>query len=530
MIHPRAARAVCLAGAFGIAYIVLDMLSGPEARYQSIAPVWHPAAGLALYSVLRSGVLALPVLAATMLLAAAITPALPAHPALSLFIGVLPVPMYLAVGTLMRRYLAGSAYFASHRGLLLWAGFVTLGSLFSAALYALMLLGPGATGSAAWFDLLTRFTIAETAGMLVIVPALHCLFDGALRADCLERLASWETAACTALIALVLAIGLQRPAAESLVFYLLILPLAWAAARHGMAGAVTAAIVLEAGVTIAALRPIAYPAQVPNVQMLVLTLTLSGFLIGIAVDVARQASEELRHSLRLAAAGEMAGALAHELNQPLTALSAYGSACERLMARGGSEALLQKTIRSMVAESQRASDVLRRLRDFFRTGSTALEPLALADVVAGAAASFAGQAGEQGIAIDVGAMPDATLLADRVQLEVVLRNLLSNAIQALAQMPEGAARRIAIDAGLDGAAVWITIADNGPGIADKIRSRLFEPFISLKSSGLGLGLAISRSIVETHGGTLTAEPGRHAVFRITLPAQGAAGKGSSHEE
>jgi hypothetical protein len=109
MIHPRAARAVCLAGAFGIAYIVLDMLSGPEARYQSIAPVWHPAAGLALYSVLRSGVLALPVLAATMLLAAAITPALPAHPALSLFIGVLPVPMYLAVGTLMRRYLAGSA-------------------------------------------------------------------------------------------------------------------------------------------------------------------------------------------------------------------------------------------------------------------------------------------------------------------------------------------------------------------------------------------------------------------------------------
>src|SRR5690606_32784982 len=108
-------------------------------------------------------------------------------------------------------------------------------------------------------------------------------------------------------------------------------------------------------------------AQMPNVQMLVLTLTLSGFLIGIAVDVARRASHDLRHSLRLAAAGEMAGAVAHELNQPLTALAMYGSACERLMARGDSEALLQTTIRSMVAESQRASDVLKRLRDFFRT-------------------------------------------------------------------------------------------------------------------------------------------------------------------
>jgi signal transduction histidine kinase len=529
MIHLRAARALWLAGAFGIAYIVLDMLSGPEARYQTIAPVWHPAAGLALYSVLRGGVRALPLLAATVLVAAAITPALPAQPALSLFIGVLPVPMYMAVGTLMRRHLGGSAYFASHRGLLLWAGLVTLGSLFSAAVYAFMLLGPGVTGSPAWFDLLTRFTIAETAGMLVIVPALHCLCDSGLRADCLARLASWETAAYAALIALVLAVGLQRPASESLVYYLLILPLAWSAARHGMAGAVTAAIVLEAGVTIAALRPVAYPAQVPNVQMLVLTLTLSGFLIGIAVDVARQASHELRNSLRLAAAGEMAGALAHELNQPLTALSVYGSACERLMARGGSDALLQKTIRSMVAESERASTVLRRLRDFFRTGTTALEPLALADLVNGAAASFACQASEQGIVLDVGAMPDATLLADRVQLEIVLRNLLSNAIQALAQVPDENGRRIAIDAGRDGGTVWIRIADNGPGIADKIRSRLFEPFVSLKSSGLGLGLAISRSIVETHGGTLTAEPGRHAVLMITLPAHPAAGQGHSGE-
>jgi signal transduction histidine kinase len=334
------------------------------------------------------------------------------------------------------------------------------------------------------------------------------------------RLRNWETAAYTALIALLLAIALQRPAPASLVYYLLILPLAWSAARQGMAGAVTAAMVLEAGVTLAGLRPIDYPAQMPNVQMLVLTLTLSGFLIGIAVDVARRASLDLRHSLRLAAAGEMAGAVAHELNQPLTALSAYASACERLMAQGGDEARLQKALRSMVAESQRASNVLKRLRDFFRSGTMALEPLSLAELIQGAADSVASQARRDGVLVETGAVPMAVLLGDRIQLEIVLRNLLSNAIQALAGLPEGAERRIAIEAGTDGPSAWITIADNGPGIPDKIRARLFEPFVTLKSSGLGLGLAISRAIVESHGGTLTVQPGQHAVLKVTLPVQG----------
>ena len=524
MFDLRALRPFWLGGAFCLAYLVLDLISGPEARYQTIAPVWHPAAGLALYLVLRSGWRALPLLAVAALLAASITPPLPAQPWRSLLTGLLPLPIYLAVGMAMRRSLPGSAFHASHGGLLLWAVLVTLGSLAGAIAYASMLHSPGMAGTRPWLEVLTRYAIAETAGMLVLVPAVQFLLDPALRADYLERVARWETAAYIGLMAAVLAFALQRPAPESLAYYLLILPLAWSAARQGMAGAVTAALVLEIGVTVAALRPIAYPAQMPNVQMLVLTLTLSGFLIGIAVDVARRASHELRHSLRLATAGEMAGAVAHELNQPLTALSIYGSACERLLQRGAGDALLQQTIRSMVAESQRASDVLKRLREFFRTGTTALERLFLPDLVQGVAATFAAQAAREGVRLETGALPEVFLLGDRVQLEIVLRNLLSNAIQAVASMPDTVERRITVDAGAEGANLWIRIADNGPGIADKIRARLFEPFISLKSSGLGLGLAISRSIIETHGGTLGLEPGPHAVLKITLPAHLEAGE------
>ena len=403
---------------------------------------------------------------------------------------------------------------------------MTLASIAGAVLYAGMLLGPGAPASEAWVEAVLRYAVAETAGMLVVVPAAWCLLDPALRAEALQRVRTPETAAYAALIALVLSIALQGPALDSFAYHLLILPLAWAAARQGMAGAMTAAIVLEAGVTVAALRPLAYAAHMPDVQMLVLTLTLSGFLIGIAVDLARRASDELRQSLRLAAAGEMAAALAHELNQPLTALSVYGSACQRLAGRDGGDPLLQKTIGAMVAESQRASDVLKRLREFFRTGSVRLEPLSLPALVQGSVDSLASQAREAGVVVEVSALPPAALLGDGVQLEIVLRNLLANAIQALAGMPEGAERRVAVDAGQDsgrdggqdGGTVWIRIADNGPGIPASIRPRLFEPFVSLKSSGLGLGLAISRAIVEAHGGTLSAEAGRHAVLKIVLPA------------
>ena len=505
--------------AFVAAYVACDMLSGPEARYQTIAPVWHPAAGLALYAVIAHGKHALLPLVIAALVAASITPAMPAAPGLSLLAGLLPVPVYVALALFTHSYLPGSDFFASHRGMLLWAGMVALGSMLSALVYAAMVRGPGTGAPVQWVNVLTGYAIAETAGMLAIVPAACCLQGPDLRAAFLARLRNWDTAAYTAVIALVLAVALQSPAPASLAYYLLMLPLAWAASRQGMAGAVTAAIVLEAGVTIAALWPVSTIEHMPNVQMLVLTLILSGFLIGIAVDVARRASHELRHSLRLAAAGEMAAAVAHELNQPLTALSAYGSACQHLVLRDGGNPLLHKTIDAMAAEVQRASNVLKRLREFFRSGSMALEELSLAELISDSVEPFAEQARNAGIQLQVQAIPGATLVGDRIQLEIVLRNLLANAVQALGQAPEGAARRIAVDTGVDGEFIWIRIADNGPGIADKIRDRLFEPFVSLKSSGMGLGLAISRSIVEAHGGSLTVEPGPHAVLKMTLPAQ-----------
>jgi C4-dicarboxylate-specific signal transduction histidine kinase len=158
--------------------------------------------------------------------------------------------------------------------------------------------------------------------------------------------------------------------------------------------------------------------------------------------------ERFEAVLRLAAAGEMAAALAHELNQPLTALGAYGKACEFLLERNDNEhggEMLKSAIQRMIAESGRAADVVRRLRDFFRTGAMKLEPVDAAQLVAGVSQQFVAQLREHGVALEVEAMPPLAMLADRLQIELVLRNLLANALDAVVEQAEAGAphRRVA---------------------------------------------------------------------------------------
>lgn len=259
-----------------------------------------------------------------------------------------------------------------------------------------------------------------------------------------------------------------------------------------------------------------------EIQTLAVVLVLFGFFIGVVVDEKQRVSAELRQTLRLAAAGEMAGALAHEINQPLTALSAYGTACEQLLEQGETGDRLRETIRRMVAESFRAADVVRRLRDFFRTGATQLERITLGNLLASAASPFSAKAQHQGIELAIDPAPPCVLLADRLQLEVVLRNLLSNAFDAVAERPAGQ-RCIRLSTHPEGAGrICVRVEDSGPGISGEMAARMFEAFQSSKASGLGLGLTISRAIVEAHGGHLWAEVTDHGLFKLVLPMEGKA--------
>jgi signal transduction histidine kinase len=184
--------------------------------------------------------------------------------------------------------------------------------------------------------------------------------------------------------------------------------------------------------------------------------------------------------------------------------------------------LLEETLGKLVAECTRAADVVKRLRDFFRSGATHLARTSLGEIVARGVAAVKPQAEANDVAIDVAAPArDAKLFADETQLEIVVRNLLANAIAATACAP--APRRVRVVLGTE-ATGWakLSIHDSGPGVREGDVERIFEPFETSSASGMGMGLAISRAIVDAHGGRLWADAAGHGVFHVVLPPAEAA--------
>lgn len=503
-------------------YVALDWASFIHPLHGLNITPWSPAPALGLVFLLRFGRNAAPPLALAILVADAWVRHLPAALPLSIALAGVLALGYWAIAEVLRRRLTGGSIFGDRRGLLEWAGIVVVGTFLNSLLFVLALSLADLIPAGAAQEAFIRYWVGDSVGVLVSMPILWMLFDQRGRAQLRAMALSWESLGYLAGtgVALWVAFGVGA-GADFKYFYVMFLPVAWAAARQGLAGAVFSAAIIQVGIIGAVQLRGLSAVTVLEIQILAVVLVLFGFFIGVVVDEKQRVSAELRQTLRLAAAGEMAGALAHELNQPLTALSAYGTACEQLLEQGETGERLRETIRRMVAESFRAADVVRRLRDFFRTGATRLEPIVLADLLATAVAPFAAKADRQGVELAVDPVPPWALLADRLQLEVVLRNLLSNAFDAVAGQPAGQ-RRISVSTHAEGGGqVCVRIEDSGPGISPGMAAQLFEAFQSSKANGLGLGLVISRAIAEAHGGNLWAEVSEHGLFKLVLPTEGA---------
>jgi signal transduction histidine kinase len=229
----------------------------------------------------------------------------------------------------------------------------------------------------------------------------------------------------------------------------------------------------------------------------------------------------LVHLARVNDLGQVVTTLIHEVNQPLAALGNYLSALQRLAAMGNTDKILP-TIEKTIGQSERARDIIRRLREFADRRETNLRTEVLAETIEDAVAVAQVASGRGGVEIGITLDPLAThVVMDRIQIEQVLVNLIRNAIEAMAQSER---RRLTVTSHLtDDEKVEISIADTGPGLPADIRERLFDPFVTTKSSGMGVGLWICRFIVEAHGEKLQAadNPGGGTVFRFTLT--GAAG-------
>jgi len=249
-----------------------------------------------------------------------------------------------------------------------------------------------------------------------------------------------------------------------------------------------------------------------------------------AEEQARQRQAELAHVARLNMVGELASGLAHELNQPLCAILSSTQACRRLVRSGRVDSEeLGDAMDEVSAQAERAGEIIRRLRNFVRKQQPRQVPVDINDIVREAAAFIEADARDSAVMMQFELADQAPpVLADGIQIQQVVLNLLRNAVEAMKNI-ESAKRVITLRSSLFGAdAVEVAIRDTGAGLSADAFERMFEPFYTTKSSGIGVGLSISRSIIEAHGGRLwaTRNPDQGVTFRFTLPTTSGA---SDHE-
>ncbi len=237
-----------------------------------------------------------------------------------------------------------------------------------------------------------------------------------------------------------------------------------------------------------------------------------------ADETARQQQERLQATSRLVAVGEMASSIAHELNQPLAAISSYCTAATNLLRNGANNADVVPALEKAVEQSRRAGQVIRRIYSLSRSSESRFEPVSLADSIEAALSLIEGEIRQRGIRINFNAARRPFIDGDPILIEQILLNLMRNALDSMRATPP---ELRVIEIGLDQADSYasLDIADHGSGIDPAVADKLFDPLFSTKPEGMGMGLAICRSVVENHRGRLSfaANPGGGTVFRLLLP-------------
>jgi two-component system, LuxR family, sensor kinase FixL len=530
--------------AFGLASLVLDALSNPQTVLPLALAPWTPPPGLTLAFLLLYGLHYAPLLIGVTFLANIPIYGLPQDWLPALWAAGLLMLGLWGLAALLLKVWRIDPHLGSQRDLTLLLMVAVAAAWLDASVHVFSRSPEAAPDAWAWMADLVNFWVGALIRILIIMPLVlvHAKVDWRGWRNWLiwdwSRVRSgwiggWNPSREILLQGLAIAIALWiifgfKYTDEFKFFYLLFLPMIWIAMRHGIQGATIALAASHVGINMILGWQGSHAITVVEFQMLMLGLAVTMLFLGMTVTARRATEErlhqreaELNQAMRLASAGEMAQAIAHELNQPLSAVANYARASRSMLddpARHG--ALLAETLEKIDREANRAGQVMRRLREFFRGGGLRSENFTLAELI-NESLSYVKRRGErQGVQFKL-ALDDSlpSVMADRVQMGTVLHNLLSNAIEAHTHSAEP--REVEISAKrVDGDMIKVCVTDNGAGISNEMEGRLFESFATSKPEGMGLGLAISRTLVQAHGGELWLVGSQPTRFCFTLPISG----------
>jgi two-component system, LuxR family, sensor kinase FixL len=512
LVHPMLPRSQFVVGvSYLVGYVLLDWLSYIHPLAVIGITPWNPQTGLSFALLLLFGIKYVPWLFAAQIAADLVVRNLPLPVSAELAVVTITVLGYgLAAAALVFSYRRFDLTLSSRNAIvrLMAAAFISIALVSTGHALVLWLHGLVTSGEVVRAGVLAF--VGDLIGVMVFTPFLLIAFT---RRQFPRP--SWELVALVliVLLALWVILSMTQPFRFQL-FYVFFLPITWIAVRFGLAGATAGLVIMQLGL-IAAIELTGQSAEdVVAYQALMVVLAMTGLAIGVLVTEQQRTQNQLRlhqealnRAARVATMGEFAAAVAHEINQPLTAIGNYA----RLAKLAGDRVppdleAMRKASAEAIAQVDRAGAVVGRLREFIRVGRVETRPVAVSTLTTEALSAFGPELERSNITWLTEIERDLpNVLADVIQVEQVILNLVRNSAEALTDAGRYDGKIVVRAERLPSRMIEISVTDNGPGLDPDIADQPIDAFATTKSDGLGLGLSLSRSIIEAHGGQLRIE-------------------------